>query len=263
MDLLPDIHADRIPRHIAIIMDGNGRWAVRQGKPRAYGHKQGMEQVRDVVTGCAELFKHRAGPEVLTLYSFSSENWKRPKEEVDFLMRMYVAYLKLERPTMMSNNIRFRQIGRMDRLPDFVLDEVERTYAMTAGNTGMWLVLALDYGSRAEITQAVKSLAADVAAGRLTAENIDEAAIASRLYTHDLPDVDLLIRTAGELRVSNYLLWQISYAELWVTDVLWPEFDRTHIHAAITAFAGRNRRFGALDHTNTLPQPPEDEQDAR
>jgi undecaprenyl diphosphate synthase len=249
---LPDVPDERIPRHIAIIMDGNGRWAVRRGLERVRGHEEGARTVRDIVTECARLNRHRGGPDVLTLYSFSLENWKRPVDEVTFLMQMYIEYLRNERPTMMENNIRFRQIGRLDNLPDPVLDEVNVALEETKNNTGLTLVLALNYGSRAEITDAVRAIASKVRSGELDPEDVDEAVISDHLYTAGMPDPDLLIRTAGEMRVSNYLLWQISYAELVVSDVLWPDFEVNDLHAAIRAFASRNRRFGALDHTNTL-----------
>ncbi|MGN6504279.1 MAG: isoprenyl transferase [Tepidisphaeraceae bacterium] len=247
-----NIPAARIPRHIAIIMDGNGRWAVRQGSDRTTGHQQGARVVKSIVTECSRLRDELGGPNFLTLYSFSIENWKRPIEEVAFLMRMYIDYLREERKTMMQNNIRFHQIGRLDNLPDEVMDEVNETLELTRNNTGLNLVLALNYGSRAEITDAVRSIAAKVKAGELDPQDVTEKTISDHLYTAGWPDPDLLIRTAGEMRVSNYLLWQISYAELYVSDVLWPEFGVPELHKALNAFARRNRRFGALDHTNTL-----------
>jgi undecaprenyl diphosphate synthase len=247
-----DIPAEKMPRHIAIIMDGNGRWAVRRGLERIRGHQEGARTVRDVVTECARLRKHHGGPDFLTLYSFSLENWKRPLDEVGFLMSMYVEYLRKERPTMMENNIRFRQIGRLENLPDPVMDEVNRTLEETKNNDGLQLVLALNYGSRAEITDAVREIARKARERELRPEEIDEQTISDHLYTAGWPDPDLLLRTAGEMRVSNYLLWQISYAELVVSDVLWPDFQIADLHTAIREFASRNRRFGALDHTNTL-----------
>ena len=249
---LADIPREKIPRHIAVIMDGNGRWAVRRGLERVRGHQQGARTVRDVVTECARLRTHLGGPDFLTLYSFSLENWKRPADEVTFLMRMYIEYLRSERATMMENNIRFRQIGRLEQLPPPVLDEMERTLDETRHNTGLTLVLALNYSSRAEIVDGVREIARKVKAGELRPEQIGEETISEHLYTAGMPDPDLLIRTAGELRVSNYLLWQISYAELFVSPVLWPDFTVADLHEAIRAFAARNRRFGALDHTNTL-----------
>ncbi len=252
MDDLTDIPPEKFPRHIAIIMDGNGRWAVRRGLERVRGHQQGARSVRDVVTECARLRKAHGGPDFLTLYSFSIENWKRPANEVTFLMEMYIEYLRSERRTMMENNIRFRQIGRLEELPEPVLDEMHVTLAETEKNDGLTLVLALNYGSRAEITEAVRAIAEKIKAGELEPRDVNESTIAEHLYTADMPDPDLLIRTAGEMRVSNYLLWQISYAELFVSDVLWPDFGVNELHQAIREFSHRNRRFGALDHTNTL-----------
>jgi len=247
-----DIPRERVPRHIAVIMDGNGRWAVGRGLERVRGHQEGAKTVRNIVTECADLRKNHGGPDYLTLYSFSLENWKRPATEVSFLMQMYIDYLRQERRTMMENNIQFRQIGRLDQLPDPVLEEVDRTLAETKNNTGLTLVLALNYGSRAEITDAVRAIAQKVKRGELDPGHIDEKTISSHLYTAGMPDPDLLIRTAGEMRVSNYLLWQISYAELHVSEKFWPDFGIEDLHKAIRAFASRNRRFGGLDHTNTL-----------
>ncbi len=236
----------RVPRHVAIIMDGNGRWAVRRGLERVRGHQQGARTVRDVVTESARLRKHHGGPDFLTLYSFSLENWKRPADEVTFLMQMYIDYLRQERATMMENNIRFRQIGRLEHLPEPVLEEVNRTLAETEKNDGLTLVLALNYSSRAEITDAVKAIAEKVKAGRLAPRDVTEQTITDHLYTAGTPDPDLLVRTAGEMRVSNYLLWQISYAELWVTEKFWPDFDAPLLHEALRDFARRERRFGGL-----------------
>lgn len=247
-----DIPKERFPRHIAIIMDGNGRWAVRRNLERVRGHQQGAKTVRTIVTECANLRKNFGGPDYLTLYSFSLENWKRPANEVSFLMQMYIEYLRSERATMMEHNIRFRQIGRLDHLPEPVLDEVAVTLEQTKDNDGLTLVLALNYGSRAEIVDGVRAIAERVRAGQLDPRDIDEETISQSLYTAGMPDPDLLIRTAGEMRVSNYLLWQISYAELFVSPVLWPDFGVDELHEAMRAFAARNRRFGALDHTNTL-----------
>lgn len=239
---LPDVHPARIPRHIAIIMDGNGRWAKQRGFPRVFGHRNGAAAVRSVLEECGRL-----GVEVLTLYSFSIENWKRPAEEVQGLMDLYTAYLDGELDRLMRENIRFRQLGRREGLPDPVLRTVDRIVATTANNTGATLCLAVNYGSRAELTDACQAIARDVSAGLLRADEITPELISSRLYTAGLPDPDLLIRTAGEMRVSNYLLWQISYAELHVTPVLWPDFGVAELHAAIRDFAGRSRRFGGLE----------------
>ncbi len=252
MELLDGIPNPRFPRHIAVIMDGNGRWAVQRGLERVRGHQKGAMVVRDIVTECSRLRREHGGPDFLTLYSFSLENWKRPLDEISFLMQMYVDYLRQELPTMMENNIRFRQIGRLDNLPDPVLEQVELTLDQTRHNDGLNLVLALNYGSRAEITDAVRGIAQDVRDGTLRPEDVNETLISSRLYTAGMPDPDLLIRTAGEMRISNYLLWQISYAELFVSPVLWPDFGIEDMHKAIHAFSKRNRRFGALDRTNTL-----------
>jgi undecaprenyl diphosphate synthase len=252
MTLLNDIPTDRFPRHIAVIMDGNGRWAVRRGLERVRGHQQGAKSVREIVTECARLRKEHGGPDYLTLYSFSLENWKRPAQEVGFLMQMYIDYLRQERSTMMENNIRFHQIGRLENLPDPVLDEVRITLDETKQNNGLNLVLALNYGSRTEITDAIRAIAEKVARGELSPSEISEDTVAAHLYTAGMPDPDLLIRTAGEMRISNYLLWQISYSELYVSDVLWPDFGIEQLHQAIRTFAARHRRFGALDHTNTL-----------
>lgn len=232
---------DAMPRHVAVIMDGNGRWARRRGKPRMFGHEQGAKAVRAIVTECARLEL-----EVLTLYSFSMENWKRPADEVEFLMGLYVQYLIAERAEMMDNDIRFIQIGRRQGLPGPVLDELDQTVRMTAANRGMTLALAINYGSRAEITDAVRAIAAKAAAGQLQPDAIDEQTVADHLYTAGLPDPDLLIRTASEMRVSNYLLWQISYAELHVSDVCWPDFSVEHLRNALRDYARRTRRFGAV-----------------
>jgi undecaprenyl diphosphate synthase len=249
---LSDVPREKFPRHLAIIKDGNGRWAVRRGLERVKGHQEGALSVRAVVTEAARLRKHRGGPDFLTHYSFSLENWKRPANEVSFLMQMYIDYLRQERQTMMDNNIRFKQIGRLENLPDPVLDEMGRALEVTKNNDGLTLTLALNYGSRAEITDAVRAIAEKVKCGKLHPRDVNEQTISDHLYTAGMPDVDLLVRTAGEMRVSNYLLWQISYAELVVSETLWPDFGARDLHQAIRAFAARNRRFGALDHTNQL-----------
>lgn len=231
-----------IPRHVAVIMDGNGRWARRQGKPRTVGHAAGAAAVRDIVTECAAL-----GIEVLSLYSFSAENWKRPSAEVGYLMGLYAEYLVAERAVMLENNVRFLQIGRREPLDPAILEELDRTTEMTRHNTGLTLALALNYGSRREIADAAAAIARDACAGRLRPEDVDESRFAKYLYTANLPDPDLLIRTAGEMRLSNYLLWQISYAELYVSDVCWPQFTVDEFHVALREYAGRNRQFGAVD----------------
>jgi undecaprenyl diphosphate synthase len=233
--------AEALPKHIAVIMDGNGRWAQRQGQPRIFGHERGARTVRAIVTQCATL-----GIEVLTLYSFSMENWKRPADEVAFLMELYVRYLIIERDELMANNVRFVQIGQRQGLPEKVLDELDRTIEMTASNTGLTLVLAINYSSRQEITDAVRAIAQKVRDGQLDAKLVTQQTVSEHLYTAGLPDPDLLVRTAGEMRVSNYLLWQISYAELYVADVCWPDFDAEQLNLALHAFAKRTRRFGGV-----------------
>jgi undecaprenyl diphosphate synthase len=236
---LASIPRERWPRHVAVIMDGNGRWAKARGLPRAAGHREGVVTVRRVVTECARL-----GLGALTLYSFSSENWKRPADEVAALMALCCEFLRVERATMLAENIRFRRIGRREGLPAEVLAELDETERVTAAHTGLTLCLALNYGSRTEIADAAQALAREVAEGRRTVESIDEAALESRLYTAGIPDPDLLVRTAGEMRISNYLLWQISYSELHVTEVLWPDFGVADLHRAFADFSRRERRFG-------------------
>ncbi len=231
-----------MPKHIAIIMDGNGRWAKRQGKQRTFGHREGARTAREIIEHCARLKLQQ-----LTLYSFSIENWSRPKAEIDELMNLYAQYLVSERELMAKNNIRFRQIGRREGLPEAVLSEIDRTVAVLDHNTGMTLCLAVNYGARTEITDAVKEIARKVRAGILQPDDIDTGTISAHLYTAGMPDPDLLIRTAGEMRLSNYLLWQISYAELYVTDVCWPEFRSADLDKAIEAYGKRQRRFGGLD----------------
>ncbi|MCL2622980.1 MAG: isoprenyl transferase [Planctomycetaceae bacterium] len=228
-----------IPQHIAVIMDGNGRWAMRQGKPRYEGHRQGAVAVREVTEACSEL-----GVGQLTLYCLSSENWKRPTAELDFLMQLLCHYMVGERPTLMKNNIRLKIIGRRDPVPDFALEEMDRTVEMTAVNTGMTLCLAINYGSRAEIVDAVKRIACEVEQKCISPNDIDDTLISNRLDTAGCPDPDLLIRTSGELRLSNYLLWQLSYAEIWITQTLWPDFNRERLLEAIDDFSKRQRRFG-------------------
>lgn len=230
-----------LPKHLAVIMDGNGRWAEARGKERSYGHKQGAEAVRPIVTECAKL-----GLEALTLYSFSTENWTRSKEEVDTLMDLYVAYLESERGLFMDNNVKLVQIGRREGLPQRVLDALDKMADDTAKHDGLTLALAINYGSRAEITDAVRAIAEKVRRGELAPDEIAEATVADHLYTAGLPDPDLLVRTAGELRLSNYLLWQLSYAELYVTEACWPDFTVQELHKAFAAFKGRVRRFGGV-----------------
>jgi undecaprenyl diphosphate synthase len=231
----------RLPVHVAIIMDGNGRWAQQRGKPRVEGHAAGVRSVRATVEECCRL-----GVGQLTLYCLSSENWKRPQSELDFLMALLEQYLIEERAEILSQNIRFSVIGRRAGLPDAVLREIDENNRLSSVNTGLRLCLAINYGGRTEIVDAVRALARRVRAGQVEPDAIDEDDISDALYTTGMPDPDLLIRTAGEMRISNYLLWQISYAELWVTDKCWPDFDRAVLHQALRDYAGRERRFGGL-----------------
>jgi undecaprenyl diphosphate synthase len=240
------VASERLPRHVAIIMDGNGRWARQRGLPRFAGHRAGAKTVRLVVEECARL-----GLQQLTLYSFSTENWNRPAEEVSLLMDLYVEYMRSQRQLLVDNNIQFVQIGRREGLPALVLEELQNTLDATKNNTGMTLCLAINYGSRMEITDAVRRIAGEVRAGTLSPEQVSENVISERLYTAGMPDPDLLIRTAGEMRISNYLLWQISYAEFYVTDVFWPEFGVEELYKALRDYAARNRRFGGVDKSNT------------
>jgi len=233
------LRREQLPRHIAIIMDGNGRWANAKGLHRIRGHEAGAKNVRDIVTQCARL-----GIECLTLYSFSMENWKRPAEEVNALMELYALYLIRERDMIMKNNVRFLQVGREAGLPDKVIRELRETTRMSRDNTGLTLALALNYGSRAEIVDAVKRIAREVRDGVIEPDEIDEDRVSASLYTAGLPDPDLLIRTANEKRISNFLLWQISYAEIYVSEVFWPDFDTGQLDAAIKDYALRQRRFG-------------------
>jgi undecaprenyl diphosphate synthase len=238
-----EVPTERRPRHIAIIMDGNGRWAERQNLPRVAGHERGVQSVRRTTEECARL-----KIEQLTLYCLSSENWKRPQTEINFLMHLLEQYMIEERSTIMDNNVRVRMLGRRDDIPDQVLRELDKTVEVSGRNSGLWLNLAINYGGRAEITDAVRSIAGSVAGGELKPDDIDEQTIAAHLYTAAAPDPDLLIRTAGEMRISNFLLWQISYAEIWVTEKCWPEFDEATLYDAIRAYAARTRRFGGLSN---------------
>ena len=228
-----------LPRHIAIIMDGNGRWAQSRGLDRVRGHEAGAESVREITRACRE-----KGVSALTLYSFSTENWKRPSSEVSALMSLLERYLSSERREIMDNGVRLQAIGQLERLPVFVRMPLKALCHESRNNKGMVLSLALSYGCRAEIVDAAKALARQVKAGRLDPERIDEALFSNHLYTAGLPDPDLLIRTSGELRVSNFLLWQIAYAEMYVTDVAWPDFRRPQLDEALAAFGSRERRFG-------------------
>jgi undecaprenyl diphosphate synthase len=240
-DSLTDVPAERRPRHVAIIMDGNGRWAQRRHLPRIEGHRRGVASVRRTVEEAARL--HLAQ---LTLYCLSSENWKRPQPELDFLMHLLEQYMIEERSTIMQQNITVSVIGRRDGIPPATLAEMDKTIELSAANSGTRLCLAINYGGRGEIVDAVRRIATEVKNGALDPAAIDEQTIDQRLYSAGMPDPDLLIRTAGEMRISNFLLWQISYAELWVTEKCWPEFEIADLHQAIRDFASRDRRFGGL-----------------
>ena len=230
------------PRHIAIIMDGNGRWAKERGWARIKGHEQGSQSVRQCLDACLE-----AGVEYLTLYAFSSENWKRPALEVQGLMALLEHYLKNKVSEMNEHGIRFNAIGRLEKLPVAVQRRLQKAIADTAHNTKLTLTLAVNYGSRDEIVDAVKAIAEQVARGELSPEAITEEVVAKNLYTADMPDPDLLVRTSGEYRLSNFLLWQLSYAEIYVTSTLWPDFKKENLLAAIEDYKGRERRFGAAN----------------
>jgi len=236
------IKSSAMPVHVAMIMDGNGRWAQARGFPRIEGHRRGADTVRTMIEYCCEL-----KIQFLTLYCFSNENWKRPAQELDFLMSLLKQYLIQERPIMMRNNVRLKVIGRREGLPADILREIDVSLAETAANQGLTLCLAINYGSRQEIVDAVQAIAGSVKAGTITADSIDETLIGNHLYTQGMPDPDLLIRTSGEMRISNFLLWQISYSELWITPKSWPEFSREDFRDALQHFAKRQRRFGGLD----------------
>ena len=239
MSLIDLINYDNLPRHLAIIMDGNGRWAKQKGLLRALGHENGTKSVRQTVETCAKL-----GIGNLTLYAFSTENWNRPKLEVDTLMKLLVRSLKNELKTLQKNNIRLNSIGNIDMLPKSIQKELNEVIATTKDNNKMTLTLALSYGAREELLNAVKKISDKVKNNIISIDTIDESIINQHLYTHNLPDVDLLIRTSGEHRISNFLLWQIAYAELFFTEVLWPDFTEEHLYEAIISYQKRERRFG-------------------
>lgn len=240
-ELLEKLDLKRLPQHVAIIMDGNGRWAERRHLPRVAGHRVGVKRAREVIETCVRL-----KVPCLTLYAFSLENWRRPQAEVSFLMRLLREYLKREMPNIHKNNIRFRVIGRSSDLPEAVQMDIREAMALTAHNTGMQLVVALNYGGRAELVDAFNSLLDLARDNGLAAFHADEQSISERLYTAGLPDPDLLIRTSGEMRVSNFLLWQIAYAEIYVTETLWPDFSRQKLVEALVDFEKRERRYGGL-----------------
>jgi len=241
------------PEHIAIIMDGNGRWAQERGMRRVLGHREGIDSVREVTTECA-----RMGVRSLTLYAFSVENWKRPRPEVRYLMRLLRRFLIDERPTLRENDVRLRAIGRLEGLPQDALTELRRTEELTAEHQGMLLRLAISYGSRAELADATRALVLDVQSGKLDPLAIDEETLRAYLYDPGTPDPDLMIRTAGEMRLSNFLLWQLSYSEIYVSPACWPEFRKQELHAALIDYARRVRKFGGLVADRSPLRPVED-----
>jgi undecaprenyl diphosphate synthase len=240
-DLRGRVLSRPLPRHVAVIMDGNGRWAVQRGLPRVAGHREGVTSVRTVVRAAGEL-----GIAYLTLYAFSSENWNRPHDEVATLMGLLERSIDRELPELMARNVRFRVIGRPNGVPVSVRRRIEHVVAATAANTGLTLLMAFNYGGRDELVDACRAIARQVQAGRLRPEDIDEVHLARALYTDSVPDPDLLIRTSGEMRVSNFLLWQIAYTELWMTPTLWPDFGARELYLAVADFQQRDRRFGRV-----------------
>ena len=246
-----DVHAaaagldpTRLPAHVAIIMDGNGRWAKKRMLNRVKGHEKGADTVRMIVRASREL-----GIAVVTLYAFSTENWQRPETEVSALMMLLRRFLKSEKQEMLDNNIRLKAIGQIERLPESVGGLLQETMQATAENSGMVLNLALSYGARSEIVRMVRQVSAAAVAGSIRPDSIDEETVASHLYTHNIPDPDLLIRTSGEMRISNFLLWQIAYAEIYITDTLWPDFNRDEYIGILEDYQGRDRRFGNVKST--------------
>jgi len=240
-ELRDRILAHPLPRHVAIIMDGNGRWATSRGLPRVAGHAEGVKAVRNTVRAAGEI-----GIEYMTLYAFSSENWNRPSHEVSTLMTLLERSIDRELPELMQRNVRFRVIGRPNGVPAEVQRRIDHVVERTAGNTGLTLLMAFNYGARDEIVDACRRLARDVKEGRVNPEEIDEVRVGRALYTDGVPDPDLLIRTSGEMRVSNFLLWQIAYTELWVTSTRWPDFDARDLYLAVADFQQRDRRFGRV-----------------
>jgi undecaprenyl diphosphate synthase len=247
-DLLGELDVSRLPGHVAIIMDGNGRWAAKRNMPRVVGHRAGATAVKRTVETAARL-----GLDCLTLYAFSTENWKRPRYEIRALMDLLVEYLRKELHSLKENNIQFHMIGRSEDLHLSVLEQIRKAELSTFQNTGLRLNIAINYGGRTEIVDAFRKLAREVSAGRLQPDDIDEAAIHRSLYTRELPDPDLLIRTSGEMRISNFLLWQIAYAEIHVTETLWPDFAEEDLFAALMDYQNRDRRFGRIAHLQEVP----------
>ena len=240
-ELPPDLLRDRLPRHVAVIMDGNGRWAKRRALPRIMGHRRGVDVLKKLLRTCRDW-----GVGALTAYAFSTENWGRPTEEVEFLMTLFERVLRQELREMMSENVRIRFAGNLTALPTSLRAQIDRAVEMTSTNTGIQFTVATNYGGRQEIMQAVKAIAAQVQSGQLELGDIDESVFERHLYTNGLCDPDLLIRTSGEMRISNFLLWQMAYAEIYVTDTMWPDFDRTQFHAALQDYQSRERRFGKV-----------------
>lgn len=238
---LADVDLERVPRHVSIIMDGNGRWAQARGLDRSEGHVAGVDSLRETVTTSVRL-----GVDALSVYAFSTENWKRPQREVNLLMHLFATTLLKELPLFHQENVRLRFLGDLTQLPDETRAVFQEGLDETADHDGMTFALAVNYGSRAEIVRACRGIAQDVAAGKMSADDVDDELFSSRLYTAGMPDPDLLIRTSGELRLSNYLLWQLAYTEFYVTDTLWPDFDRWEYLRAVRSFQGRNRRFGGV-----------------
>ena len=236
---------DKLPRHIAIIMDGNGRWAQRRNHGRAFGHTKGVQRTREITKECAKI-----GIEAITLYAFSTENWQRPAVEVNFLMKLLLRYMKHEAQELIDNNLRFRAVGFTHMLPEKVRLELERVQESTKKNTGMYINIAISYGSRQEITAACKNLAIAVAEGKIKPDEISEELISKQLFTHESPEPDLMIRTGGDQRISNFLLWQLAYAELYFTEKCWPDFGVTDLHEAIEAYHTRDRRYGKVKDVN-------------
>lgn len=239
--LKSEIDMDKLPKHIAIIMDGNGRWAKKRSLPRSFGHKEGVERVIDIVEA-----SHQLGIKYLTLYAFSTENWNRPKDEVFGLMKLLVFYIEKELEKLNKNNVKIQILGDITPLPDLPRKEVEKAIEKTKDNTGLILNIALNYGGRDEIVRGVRELLKDIKMGKISVEGLDTDNFSNYLYTKGQPDPDLLIRTSGEQRLSNFLLYQIAYAELWFTDVLWPDFSEKYLYEAIVDFQNRNRRFGGI-----------------
>ncbi|MFH5183204.1 isoprenyl transferase [Paenibacillus sp. TAB 01] len=240
-ELIAGLAADNIPNHVAVIMDGNGRWAQKRGLPRIAGHHSGMKNVKKITMAADAI-----GVKVLTLYAFSTENWKRPKEEVEYLMKLPMEFFPKEIEELIANNVQIRMTGWQEGLPDYTLKAIQDAIDQTSHNTGLILNFALNYGSRREMLSGVKKLAEDLKSGKVDESQLDETLFSSYLLTHPLPDPDLLIRTSGELRISNFLMWQLAYSELWFTELCWPEFTEQHFYEAIQEYQRRARRYGGL-----------------